>query len=319
MSSATLHTLAEFPPHSLLENLAVRSDGSILVSSMNAKQLWLVPAPEGQARPIPVLVQTYDHLVLAIIETEPDVFHVALSDAYTTHASFLSRVDLRGWTPGQGTADVRSVLTFDDRAGGLNGGCLLAPSVVLLADSVAGCIWRVDVPAGRAPSAAVWLAHDSMNFDPRSHMNPPQPGINGVRYAHRAHYLYYSSTAQRLFMRVRVDPATLEPAGEPEQVGGGTMADDFCLDEDRGIAYVTTHRQNTIDRVMLDGPPDQPRQVVVGEPLDEQLLGPSSIVWGRGPADYGRTAYVTTDGGTTAPPPDGRVRSAKVLRLVLTP
>jgi hypothetical protein len=119
-------------------------------------------------------------------------------------------------------------------------------------------------------------------------------------------------------MRVSVDPDTLDPAGPPEQVGGGTMADDFCLDEDAGVAYVTTHRQNTLDRVLLDGPPDQPRDVVLGDPLDLRLLGPSSIAWGRGPGEYGRVAYIITDGGTTAPPPDGRARRSKVLRMELT-
>ena len=42
---------------------------------------------------------------------------------------------------------------------------------------------------------------------------------------------------------------------------------------------------------------------------------PSSAAWSRGPGDYGRVAYVTTDGGTTAPPPDGKIRPAKVLRV----
>ena len=42
----------------------------------------------------------------------------------------------------------------------------------------------------------------------------------------------------------------------------------------------------------------------------------SSGAWGRGPGDYGRTAYFTTD-GATAQAPDGVVGTAKLLRLVL--
>ena len=91
------------------------------------------------------------------------------------------------------------------------------------------------------------------------------------------------------------------------------MADDFCIDEDAGVAYVTTHRENTIDRVPLR--PDAARIIVAGEPFTEQLIGPSSAAWGRGQADYGRVSYVTTDGGTTAPPPDGKIRPARVLRV----
>ncbi|MDF5729484.1 MAG: hypothetical protein PUP92_16090 [Rhizonema sp. PD38] len=57
------------------------------------------------------------------------------------------------------------------------------------------------------------------------------------------------------------------------------------------------------------------RHSVAGDPLTEQLLGPSSGAWGRGTGEYGRVAYFTTDGGTTSPPPDGIVRTAKVLRV----
>jgi hypothetical protein len=146
---------------------------------------------------------------------------------------------------------------------------------------------------------------------------PNQPGVNRVRYAAKTGYLYYTSTGQQLFMRVPVDPGTHDPAGDPEFVSGGTMADDFCLDEDAGVAYVTTHRQNTIDRVPLGTGSSDARQIVAGEPFSEELIGPSSAAWGRRPGDYGRIAYVTTDGGLVAPPPDGIVRPAKLLQIEL--
>jgi hypothetical protein len=40
---------------------------------------------------------------------------------------------------------------------------------------------------------------------------------------------------------------------------------------------------------------------------------PSSFAWGRGAGDRGRVAYVTTDGGVTAPPP-GKEQSHVNLR-----
>ena len=30
------------------------------------------------------------------------------------------------------------------------------------------------------------------------------------------------------------------------------MFDDFCIDQDSGVAHLTTHRQNTIDRFSLE-------------------------------------------------------------------
>jgi hypothetical protein len=316
-SRAKLTTVAVFPQYYFLENLAVRDDGSILVTTALQKELWYIPPADTNAPAGPVLVHTFDHLASGIVETEPDVFYISTSDGYRTHESFLHRLDLRRWKPGEPVA-AETVLEFGDPVGGLNGSCLVAPGVILQADSVAGLIWRVDLPAGHGKATArVWLKDDSMAYDPDSPLVPPQPGVNGVRYASRTSYLYYTSTARKLFMRVPVDPQTHDPAGAPEFVAGGTMADDFCLDEDAGVAYLTTHRQNTIDRVPLRPSGSGTRQIVAGEPFDEQLIGPSSAAWGRRPGDYGRIAYVTTDGGLVTPPTDDIVRPARLLRAEL--
>jgi hypothetical protein len=83
----------------------------------------------------------------------------------------------------------------------------------------------------------------------------------------------------------------------------------------RGLAYLTVHRENRIDQVPLE-PGSGPIAALAGEPLSDILLGPSSAAWSRAPAEAGRVVYATTDGGQTAPPPQG-ARSAKVLRLEL--
>ncbi len=145
---------------------------------------------------------------------------------------------------------------------------------------------------------------------------PDQPGVNGVKFASKTNYLYYTSTAQELFMRVRVDPTTHDPAGEPEFVAGGMMGDDFCIEENGGVAYATTHRENTIDRVSLEPIGNSNgRQSVAGDPFTEELIGPSAGDWGRELGERGRVAYFLTDGGTKAPIADGIVRPAKVLRV----
>jgi hypothetical protein len=102
----------------------------------------------------------------------------------------------------------------------------------------------------------------------------------------------------------------------PGFIAGSIMADDLCLDEDAGVAYLTKHQQNAIERVPLraDG---SAGQIVAGEPFHEQLVGPCSAAWGRRPGDYGRAAYVTTDGGLVAPPADDIVRPARLLRAEL--
>ena len=155
-----------------------------------------------------------------------------------------------------------------------------------------------------------------MADDPDSEVPPPpQPGVNGVRDGARTGYLYYTSTAQKVFMRVAVDPATLDPAGMPEFVAAVDNADDFCLDEETGFADVTRHRANTIDRVPIQ-PHTAAGRHIAGHPFDEALVGPSSAAWARGPGEDRHIAYVTTDGGTTAPP-SGGIRNAALLRMQL--
>jgi hypothetical protein len=105
----------------------------------------------------------------------------------------------------------------------------------------------------------------------------------------------------------------------PEFVAGGRQWDDFLIDDDAQVAYVTTHRENTIDRVRLahDGNRDG-NTVIAGDPFTQMLVGPSAGAWGRAPGDYGRVAYFSSDGGT-AQPLDGVYRQGKVLRVELPP
>lgn len=315
-----LTTVATLPEHYFLENIVVRADGSILVTALNRRELWWVPAPADDATIGPVLVDRLEGLPMSIVEAEPDVFYVS-----SMAPAALDRFDLRGWVPGAPVNRTR-VLTFESHAAGLNGSCLLAPGVILIADCAAGLIWRVDLTEdGLAGTAKVWLRHESMapGTDPERavHLTQtfsiPYPGVNGVRAAEKSHYVYYTGSWEQVFGRVAVDPVTHEPASGPEVVAKGIHAvDDFCMDENAGIAYITTHIDNTLYRVPLDpAAPATQATVVVGDPIDDRFLGPSSAAWGRAPDDYGRVAYFSTDGGHTPPNPAGIIKPASVVRI----
>jgi hypothetical protein len=312
--AAELTTVAEWPAGSFLEAVAVRADGSMLVTELNKKGLWYVPAPTTGTPVQSVLLHTFDQPPFHIAETSRDVFYVDTSNYLTTHDSYLQRVDLRAWRPGM-PVSAEPVLKFPSPVSSVNGSALIAPTVMLVADSAIGLIWRVDLSADGKATARVWLKHLSMNPEPILHRGSPQPGINGVEYDSRTNYLYYTSTAKQLFMRVRVNPRTLGPESAPELVARGSMWDDFEIDRSAGVAYVTTHRQNTIERVPLDPHSDQAKRAVAGAPLDGRMIGPSDVAWGRGRGDAGSVAYLTTDGGYTAPPPGGVVGPARLLRI----
>jgi hypothetical protein len=296
-----LTKIASFPRHYFLESLAMRGDNSILVTVMNHSELWYIPPARSYVSVDPLLIHTFAQPTMGIVEDEPDIFYIATSNLYTSHESYVHRLDMRGWVPGK-PVNPKVILKFPETARGLNGCCLIAPKTILISDCFASLIWRVDLPPdGGKAKARVWLKHDSMRNDPNDTTN--QPGVNGLGYAARANYLYYTSTNQMLFMRVSVNTATRDPAGAPEFVAGGMMGDDFC---------------NTIDRVSLKPSENgEVRHSVAGEPFTEELIGPTAGRWGRATGEYGRVAYFQTDGGTKSPPADGIVRPAAVLRVEL--
>ena len=315
---ARLTTVAEFPKGYFLENLAVREDNSVLVTAMNHKELWYVPPPAPGEQVTPSCLHTFDQPTLGLAEIEPNVFLMLASNLYTTHESFIYKIDLSDWVPG-GPIRPEPYCRFPDEARGLNGCCLLKPGLLLVADCFAGLIWRVDLSAGGgAPTIRVWAKHDSMGYYPGK-MKPEQPGVNGIRYAGKTNYLYYTATAKKLFMRIPVDPNSLEPAGDPEVVVAGRMGDDFCIDEEANVIYLGTHRQNTIDVVSMDpGLNSGFTQSVAGDPFTDTLIGPSGGAWGRKPGERGRTAFFIMDGGTASPPPSG-AQTAKLLRVDFEP
>jgi hypothetical protein len=311
---AKLSTVATFAKGYFLENLAVRSDNSLLVTALKSKELWYVPPAKPSEEVEPSLLFTFDQSPMSLVEPEGDVFYLCTTDGYNTHASSLYRIDLRDWRPGK-AIEPKLVLTFPAAVRALNGSCLIGPKTILIADCFASLIWRVDLSDdGFSATASIWLKHYSMLYRP-GEMKPEQPGVNGIRFAEKSSYVYYTATVLKLFMRIRVDRETLAPLGIPEYLGGGKMMDDFCIDETRGVAYVTTHRDNTIDRMSLDPGSDEATETVVGSPFNEELVGPSSGAWGRTPGEFGRLAFFATDGGTTALPPDGVLRPAKILRV----
>jgi hypothetical protein len=167
-----------------LENLAIRADNSVLVTALNHKELWYVPSSPNGIEVAPQLLFTFPHLAMGIVEVMPDVFYITYittSEIYTWNASHLYRLDLNGWTPDK-PVHPEPILHFPEPVRALNGSCVVAPGLILLADCFSSSIWRVDLNMRDGkPKASVWLRHDSMGYFP-GQMKPEQPGVNGVQY-----------------------------------------------------------------------------------------------------------------------------------------
>ena len=63
-SFAKLTTVAQFPEHTMLENLAVRADGPVLVVASPQREVWYTPAPTADL-PVEPLLHTFDEGELA--------------------------------------------------------------------------------------------------------------------------------------------------------------------------------------------------------------------------------------------------------------
>ncbi|TXM99026.1 hypothetical protein FV242_26860 [Methylobacterium sp. WL64] len=315
---ARLTTVATFPKKYFLENLAVRSDNSVLITAMNHHELWFVPPFQGGDPVEAKCIHTFEHPVTGIVEVDQDIFYLLVGELYTTHEAYLYSLDLRGWTT-ESPVQPKEVCPFPKETRGPNGCCLVGPRTMLVADCFASLIWRVDLKDDdAAPGFSVWLEHDSMGYFPGD-MKPEQPGVNGVRYAQKSGYVYYTATAKKLLMRVAIDPDTLDAKGGPELVVAGRMGDDFCIDEEAEVIYLATHRQNTIDVISMNaGYNSGFTQSVAGDPFTEELIGPSGGAWARSEGDYGRRAFFIMDGGTASPLPDGP-HPAKLLQVEFQP
>ena len=194
-SRTKLTTIAAFPRHYFLENVAIRGDNSMLVTVMNKQELWYIPSPIAHIPVGPLLIYTFAQPTLGIVEVEPEVFYINTSNLYTSHEFYLHRLDMRDWVPGE-SVNPEVVLTFPKAARGLNGSCFIAPNSILVADCFASLIWRVDLaPNGGKVTARVGLKHESMDYD--HHDSTYQPGVNGLGYAAKTNYLYYTSTNKR--------------------------------------------------------------------------------------------------------------------------
>jgi hypothetical protein len=69
---ATLSIVAIFPKGYFLENLAVRSDNSLLVTSLKTHELWYVPPARPGEQVEPKLLFTFDTSPTSMVEPEPD-------------------------------------------------------------------------------------------------------------------------------------------------------------------------------------------------------------------------------------------------------
>ena len=221
VAQSPLAILARFPNGTFLENLVVEPGGRVIFTNYFAKRLesWSpagghVPWAEVPAHPVSLTALDGGRHALA-------VHGVSFMDGPQAMRGQAALLVLAA----DGTVARRIALP---EAVFPNGGLLLGGERLLLADSIVGRIWLVDLGTGEATT---WLAHSSLAPDPAQ----PYPGANGMKRA--GDWLLVSNSATRQLLRVRL--AGSQPQGAPEllaRMTGGV--DDFAVARD-GTIYAT--------------------------------------------------------------------------------
>ncbi|PMD51278.1 uncharacterized protein K444DRAFT_656650 [Hyaloscypha bicolor E] len=308
-SNLAIHTIYEFPNETWIENIAVSSNGNLLLNLLSTPQLYqlqaLNPVP-GSAK----LLYTFPYAtgLTGIAEIQPDVFAVlagnwSIGTFSTTPGSWsVWKVDFRR---GRKNDPAVSKITDLTKASFANGMTLLTPGspYLLIADSVLGVVWRLDYLTSEYE---IILESPLM-------LPPPGPivlGINGIHVFDSS--VYFTNSFQGLFARVPVElygPDAGSATGDYVVVANNGPGDDFAFDKE-GNAYITQDPSDALELVTRKGMVT----VLAGNVNSTILEGDTAASFGRTKWDE-NVLYVVTNGGIAGAVKGTQITGGKVLAV----
>lgn len=287
----------KFPYPTWVQDLAVRANGRVLVTLLTTPDLWEIdPSGKRKAR----LVHHFrEHLGLTgITEMKPNLYYVAggnvtiikAAGAATSTGFTLSGANVPGaWDIYAVDKSCRPLKIYKvahvGQAINIDGITTLnaEKGLLLLSDSVAGLIYKLDVYTGKSETV----------IDDPSLKNVPTIAIGVHKLRIRDGYLYFDNSAQQTFVRIKINPDGTK-AGEAEILSTGINSNGFDFDT-KGDAFLTENTPNALGYVPVGG---GPQTILAGVPLapPETCPGVQSAQFGRTPADR-EVLYITTTGG----------------------
>jgi hypothetical protein len=242
-SCAKAETLASYPHGNFLENLIVEADGRVLFTSYIAKRIESY-RPGEQAK-------TFAQLPVHPISVLP------LTDGYVLAAHEKSFLD------GPAFLNSNQIVVLDKsgklrksilvpEAKFLNGMLQLPNGNILVADSVLGRIWSLDIAQEKIDQ---WLETAEMKPDPSN--RDPRPGVNGLKFS-KGKLLFSNSFSGKIW-EVRVSK-TGEPVGPVKLAYSLGRVDDFIIDGQSGVIAAThsdtvlkARKQKPLETVLAGG------------------------------------------------------------------
>jgi sugar lactone lactonase YvrE len=292
----------QFSNPTWIENLAVRSNGGLLTTILTAPELYLVnPAKKSE----PVLIHQFEGIngLLGIVEGMHDLFYVTGANlnlsTYASDSWAVWEVDMACFNESS-KPSVKKIAAVPE-AKFLNGFELLSKqkNIILMADSQAGAVWKLDVATGKHEVA---IEVDEMK-SPAGAIIPL--GVNGIKV--RDGYLYWTNSGAMTFCRVKID-SNGKAVGKVEIIATNILADDFTFDK-TGNAWLVTAINNTVAVVKVGGD-----IVTVAGALDQlTVAGGTACHFGRNGDEH--ILYVTTTGGLAAPVNGTETEGGKIVAI----
>lgn len=325
--SSHLRTIYQFPNETWVENLAIRSNGKILVTLVSVPEVWEID-PFATPATAELVYRFSDAISLSgIAEYAPDVFAVNVgnfSDKTFTSQMGSWRVwslDMSShwhggwdekhhgsWNHGFNFGVYVEKISDIPEALFLNGMTTLpaSPRTLLMADSGAGLIYRLDTKTG---AYSIVIDNPALKPNETAFL---KLGVNGIHFRPgEDNYVYFTNSLMSpAFSRIPIDPLTGMQTGPDESIvesltKSGGAPDDFTFDSTGKATYIADGALNGLLRVGL---PSGETEVVVGGTEQSKVVGQTACQFGRTREDVEKgTLYITTTGGIVVPPPQGIV------------
>ena len=296
----SVRQIYQFPLPNALENLAVRSNGNLLVTDLTEPNLYLID-PFSPNEP-PTLLHTFPNALglLGITEVTPDIFAVivgnfTLQNILSPSNSYsIYLVDLQDFQidDDASTAKVTKALDVPE-ASLLNGLVVLHPEegILLSPDTLQGVVYLINIHSG--------TYHIAISDPLMKPLSPPAIlGINGIKISGST--LYFTNTGQQIYASIPIHLSNGTAAGPSKIVAHSltstTSYDDFIIDERTGAVYLTTMAGDSIAQLTPSGK----QTIIAGKMGSTEIAQPTAVRFGRTWFDKD-TLYVTTGGGVAGP------------------
>lgn len=283
-----IHNLSRFDALKV-ENLAVRSNGLILTTIAAPSAQLLQIDPLGIVPPTTVLNFPGAAGAFGITEGQSDKFYIATGNFSiktfegVPNSFSVFEVDMCNFETTPNGTRIRDPafrkLAELPHAKLVNGMATVNDDVVLVADSIAGLVWRVDTTNGSVSIAA----EDPTLKGPTAQV----AGVNGIKVFNGS--LYWTNTGLQGLYRIPISSDGIA-GGSAELVAGHVFGDDFLMTSNG--AYVASPA-NAILRVA-----NGKQEVIAGvlNSTSSGIVGPTALRFGRLATDKS-SLYISTNGG----------------------